>query len=166
MLKKVKKVLHRELTNGLNLKDGSKAVATSFTFGVFPIMGFSTPLNTLAALIFRLNQPIIQAVNWVLGPLKLLLIIPFLRLGEWVFGAEPFTLSLTEFSKIFFEDWWATTQEFAWTFVHAIVGWLVTVPLIYCAIYFLAKAILSRRITAGDDSSADDSVMNYDEGMP
>ena len=154
MYRKVKQVLHRELTNGLNLEDGSKAVATSFTFGIFPIIGFSTPLNTLAALTLRLNQPIVQAINWVLGPLKLLLIIPFLRLGEWVFRAEPFTLSLKEFSKIFFDDWLATTQEFAWTFVHAIAAWLVMVPLIYCVIYFLAKAVLSKRtlLTASDSA--------------
>lgn len=80
-----------------------------------------------------------------MGPLKLALIIPFLRLGEWLFAAEPFALSLTEFSSIFFDDWVATMREFAWTFAHAIVGWLMASPLIYLIIYFVAKAILSRR---------------------
>ncbi len=115
-------------------------------------MGFSLPLNTLTALLLRLNQPIVQAVNWVVGPLKLLLIIPFLRFGEWLFAAEPFSLSLTEFSRIFFEDWVATTREFAWTFVHAIAGWVVAAPLLYALLYFAAKSILSRRLAVSHRS--------------
>jgi len=116
-------------------------------------MGFSTPLNTLAALSLRLNQPIIQVVNWMMGPLKLLLIIPFLRLGEWLFAAEPFSLSLTEFSRIFFNDWWGTTQEFAWTFVHAISGWLVVAPGIYLIVFLLGKALLARHLVAHGKSA-------------
>jgi len=149
VFKKVKRVLHRELTNGLNLKGCSAAIGCAFTIGIFPIIGFATPLNTAAALTLRLNQPIVQGINWIMGPLKLLLIIPFLRLGEWLFAVEPFSLSLKEFSRIFFDDWLATTREFAWTFAHAITGWLVAAPLIYVIIYFLAKAILSRRVVDG-----------------
>lgn len=154
VLKKVKQVIRRELTNGLNVRGGSMAIASSFMIGVFPIMGFSTPLNTLAALLLRLNQPIVQGVNWVMGPLKILLIIPFLRLGEWLFAAEPFAFSLAEFSRIFFNDWWATTRDFAWTFVHAIAGWLLVAPLIYLLIYNVAKALLSRRTRALEAASA------------
>ena len=119
-------------------------MATTVTIGVFPIIGFSTPINTLAALVFRLNQPVVQAFNWVLGPLKIALIFPFLRLGESLFRSEPFTLSLTEFSKRFFNDWQTTTSEFAWTFVHAIVGWLVCVPLIYLSLFYLSRPIVER----------------------
>jgi len=156
VLKKVKQVIRRELTNGLNLRDGSIAIASSFTLGIFPIIGFSTPLNTLTAFLFRLNQPIVQALNWVLGPLKWLLIIPFLRFGEWLFAAEPFLLGLTEFSKIFFADWIATTKEFAWTFVHVICGWLVLAPIIYLAVYFVAKGILSKRVVVEISDSRSD----------
>jgi uncharacterized protein (DUF2062 family) len=153
VFRKIKQVIRRELSSGLNVRAGSMAVATSFTIGIFPIMGFSTPLNTLAALSLRLNQPIIQVVNWMMGPLKLLLIIPFLRLGEWLFAAEPFSLSLTEFSRIFFNDWWGTTQEFAWTFVHAISGWLVVAPGIYLIVFLLGKALLARHLVAHGKSA-------------
>lgn len=101
-------------------------------------------MNTAAAVLFRLNQPVVQAFNWVLGPLKIALIFPFLRFGEWVFQADAFALSLTEFSKRFFNDWRSTTAEFGWTFVHAIVGWLIWAPLVYLMLYWLACSLVKR----------------------
>lgn len=144
MFGKIKGVLRNQLTQGLSPVGCRAAIATAFTLGVFPIMGFSTPMNTAAAFFFRLNQPVVQAFNWVLGPLKIALIFPFLRFGEWLFQSEPFTLSLSEFSRRFFNDWVATTAEFAWTFVHAIVGWLVCAPLIYLAIYYASRTFVYR----------------------
>lgn len=130
------------MTQGLGARDCARALGVSLTIGVFPIMGCSTPMNAAVAAGLRLNQPIVQAFNWLCAPLKLALIFPFLRLGEWLFGAEPFTLSLVEFSEIFFADWIGTTQAFAMTFVHAIVGWLVCVPAVYLALYLTTKSIL------------------------
>ncbi|MEM1222115.1 MAG: DUF2062 domain-containing protein [Verrucomicrobiota bacterium] len=146
MFRKTKQIIHSQLTKGLSPVDCRKAIATSLTIGVFPIMGCSTPINTLSAAVFRLNQPIVQAFNWVIGPVKIALIFPFLRLGEWLFQADPFTLSLTEFSERFFSDIGATSQEFAWTFVHAIAGWAICVPLIYLSIFIISKPIVTGTI--------------------
>ncbi|MEM8868711.1 MAG: DUF2062 domain-containing protein [Verrucomicrobiota bacterium] len=144
MFHKSKAIIRKQLTQGLRPVDCAKAVASSLTIGVFPIMGCSTPMNTFSALIFRLNLPVVQAFNWVIGPVKIALIFPFLRIGEWLFQAEPFSLSLTEFSRRFFNDVGGTTQEFAWTFVHAIVGWMLCAPIICLLIYLVAKPILQR----------------------
>lgn len=147
MFGKAKLIIKDQMTQGLGTRDCARAIAVSLTIGVFPIMGCSTPMNTVAAAGFRLNQPIVQAFNWLCAPLKIALIFPFLRFGEWLFQVEPFTLSLVEFSEIFFADWIGTTQAFAWTFVHAIIGWLVCAPLIYLSLYFVAKPILEQRMS-------------------
>lgn len=132
------------MRQGTSVESCSCAVAMSLTIGVFPIMGFSTALNTASALRFGLNQPIVQLFNWLVGPVKIALIFPFLRLGEWLFAVEPFSLSLVVFSQRFFADWIGTTQEFAWTFVHAIVGWLVCAPFIYLLLWGGSRMILKR----------------------
>ena len=111
-------------------------------------MGFSTALNTLSALRFQLNQPIVQVCNWIIGPVKIALIFPFLRLGEALFQAEPFKLSLVDFSQRFFSDVGATTAEFAWTFIHAITGWLVCAPLIYLVIFKLSQVLVANALEA------------------
>ncbi len=133
------------MTQGLSARACARAIAASLTIGVFPILGFSTPMNTVSAVFFRLNQPVTQLFNWLVGPIKIALIFPFLRLGEWVFQAEPFTLSLAEFSTRFFSDVKSTAIEFAASFAHAITGWLITAPLIYLLLMVLAHYLLSKR---------------------
>ena len=133
------------MTQGLSRPACGRAIAAALTIGVFPILGCSTPMNTLNALVFRLNQPITQVFNWMVGPLKIALIFPFLRLGEWLFQAEPFTLSLAEFSERFFSDVNRTAAEFASSFVHAITGWLVCAPVIYLLLLAIAQGVLVRR---------------------
>ena len=144
MIARLKELLLGQLRQGLSPRDCSRAVATGLTIGVFPILGCSTLLNTLCAHRWRLNQPIVQSLNWICGPLKLALIFPFLRLGEWLFHAEPFSLSLSEFSRRFYADTAATLLEFGWTFVHALTGWLCCVPVIYLMLQVATMALIRR----------------------
>ena len=144
MLRKIHLVIQTQLTQGLSVDACSRAVAMGITIAIFPILGFSTLMNTVAAAWFRLNQPVVHAFSWIMGPVKIALIFPFLRLGEFLFRAEPFTLSLAEFSERFFSDWLATGREFAWTFVHATVGWLLCAPILFALLYLLARPIIQR----------------------
>lgn len=139
---KIRALLQLQLQQGLSVRAAAQAVALAVTIGVFPIMGCSTLMNTTAALRLRLNQPIVQSFNWLCAPLKLLLIFPFLRLGEYLFQAPPFVMSLQELSRRFFEDRWGTLQEFAWTFGHAIAGWLLCAPLLYLLLFAVTLPIL------------------------
>ena len=149
MFRRVSDTIRTQLTQGLELVDCVRAIAVALTIAIFPIMGFSTWINLGAAAALRLNHPVVQAVNWLSAPLKFALIFPFLRLGEWLFGAEPFTLSLVQFSEIFFADWIGTTQAFAMTFVHAIAGWLVCMPLIFLALNYLIVPAVMKPVVAG-----------------
>lgn len=143
MFTKIKAVLRLQLQQGLGVRAAARAVALAVTIGVFPIMGCSTLMNTAAALRLKLNQPIVQSFNWLCAPLKLLLIFPFLRLGEFLFQARPFALSLQELSRRFVEDRWGTLQEFAWTFGHAITGWLLCAPVLYLLLFAVTLPVLN-----------------------
>src|SRR5580700_11896052 len=69
-------------------------VAIGVVVGNIPILGISTILCTVIALIFRLNLPAIQIVQALMAPTQLLLIIPFVRLGEWILRvpAQPVSI--------------------------------------------------------------------------
>jgi len=146
VFKKLNLVVVGQLKQGLGQQACCHAIAAALVIGLFPIMGFSTLMNTFSAAFFRLNQPVVQVCNWIIAPVKIALIFPFLRLGEWLFQARPFRLSLAEFSTRFFSDIATTTAEFAWTFTHAIVGWLICAPLIYGVIFRVSKALVPNRL--------------------
>jgi hypothetical protein len=57
-------------------------LALGFAIGCIPVLGVTTALCVVVALTLRLNLPIIQAANWSAMPVQLLLLVPFVRLGE------------------------------------------------------------------------------------
>ena len=137
-------VIRAQLVQGISQSDCAQAIALAITIGLFPILGFSTLIITAIAYFRRLNQPIAQVFNWICGPIKLALIIPFIRVGEFLFGADRFVLNLGELSRQFYENSWATLSEFAWTFLHAIAGWALCAPIIYIVVYTISKSVIFR----------------------
>src|SRR5262245_35096989 len=82
-----------QLTQGVTPEKIALTVALGIALGVFPILGSSTVLCVIAGILIRLNQPIIQAVNYLVYPLQLVLLIPFYRAGEHLLGRTPIPLS-------------------------------------------------------------------------
>jgi uncharacterized protein (DUF2062 family) len=63
-------------------------LAAGLVLGIFPVYGCPTFLCLLAALVFRLNAPVLQLVNQLSTPLQLTLLVPFARLGERILGSH------------------------------------------------------------------------------
>ena len=144
MYNRLIKVIRAQLVQGISQSDCAQAIALAITIGLFPILGFSTLIITAIAYFRRLNQPIAQVFNWICGPIKLALIIPFIRVGEFLFSADPFVLNLGDISRQFYENCWATLSEFAWSFLHAIAGWAFCAPIIYILVYNISKSVIIR----------------------
>jgi hypothetical protein len=68
-MKRIRQILKHIASQGLTTRDLSLAVALGFTLGLFPVLGATSLLCLGAAGIFRLNLPVIQAVNWLAAPL-------------------------------------------------------------------------------------------------
>jgi uncharacterized protein (DUF2062 family) len=64
-------------------------LALGFAIGCFPVVGIPTALCALLAVAFGLNLPAIQAANYVVMPLQVALIVPFVRLGGRLFAFGP-----------------------------------------------------------------------------
>ena len=151
IFRKVKEAVLNALRQGWSPDGVSWSVAWSVTWGLFPIYGFTMAILGLIGLIWKLNHPIMQSINYLLAPLKFILIIPYIRLGEWIFRpGNPFTLSIPEFTVRFKDAPLETLAEFAATFLHAIVGWGVTVPLLMATSYFTTRLILRTGEAARD----------------
>jgi len=125
---KVREPLVRELRQGATPEGLAASVSTGAVIGVLPLLGSTTVLCALAGKAFRLNHVALQLTNYLLYPAQLALLVPFVRLGEWIYGAESMPLDpstvLTEFSA----GPGAFLAKFAWAGVHGVSAWALTAP--------------------------------------
>ena len=142
----MKNWLHRKIVEPLLafLKQGMSprrlalCVAIGVMVGNIPILGVSTILCTLIALAFRLNLPAIQAVQAAMAPSQVLLIIPFVRLGEWMLRAPPQPLSIKAAAALIAAGIVPAVCELWGAILHAGFAWLLIAPL---AGYLLYKSL-------------------------
>ena len=138
-----------QLTQGLSPEKIALTVAVGLTIAVNPIVGTTTILCFAAAWALRLNQPIIQAINWSSYALQLLLIFPFIRLGEWIFRAPRENRSLERLVAMMKADPVGTLATVRTTLGHAVVAWVRSAPFLAAAIYFGTRPLfraLARRV--------------------
>jgi uncharacterized protein (DUF2062 family) len=117
------------LRQGLTPERLAWSLSVGLALGIIPLFGTSTALCVGAGLVFRLNQPAMQLTNYVAYPLQLTLLIPFIRLGERLFGAPHLPLSLPVIQAALKADAWGALGQFWTSLWHASVAWLVVVPL-------------------------------------
>jgi uncharacterized protein (DUF2062 family) len=136
-----------QLRQGITPERVSLTLALGVTLGIFPIMGTTTVLCTAAGFAFRLNQPILQAINYAIYPLQIALIFVFIRLGERLYQARRLPFSFLEMVDKFRASPGDFVSDFASTFLHAITAWLVIAPFLTAVLYYGLRPILRRAAT-------------------
>lgn len=126
------------LRQGITPEKIAQSLAFGIVLGVFPVLGSTTILCALAAIIFRLNLPAIQLVNYFVYPLQLALLIPFIRFGEILFRSPHVSLSLPFIFRMIRENAWHTTKTYWTSGWHAMIAWCLVGPL---TIYLLTKIL-------------------------
>lgn len=77
------------LRRGTSPRQLALTLALGCAIGCIPVIGIPTALCAGLAVALRLNLPAIQAANYAVMPLQLVLIVPFVRLGRWMFSFGP-----------------------------------------------------------------------------
>jgi hypothetical protein len=127
---KVLKPIRGLLSQGVTPKKMSQAVAVGFVLGMTPMLGVSTPLAVVVAAVFKLNQVAIQVANWAAYPAQIIMFIPFIRVGEWVFGLEPAAINPSDIATMFSDDFQASVQHYGQSLLAGWFSWLIAaVPL-------------------------------------
>jgi uncharacterized protein (DUF2062 family) len=75
------------LSQGITPRRLALTLALGCAIGCIPVVGVPTLLCAGLALALRLNQPAIQAANYAVMPAQIGLIVPFVRLGGWLFSS-------------------------------------------------------------------------------
>jgi len=118
------------------------SLAFGLGLGIFPVLGVSTVLCTIAAIVLRLNLPAIQLVNYLASPVQLLLIIPFVRVGEHVVNDPAQPLSISEGFRLLATGVLHAVTVLWDAIVHAAIGWVVIGPVLIFALYRVFTPLL------------------------
>jgi uncharacterized protein (DUF2062 family) len=110
------------LRQGMSPRRLALTLALGFAVGCIPVVGLPTLLCLALAFALRLNLPAIQVANYLAMPLQLLLIVPFVRLGELLFAASgkaPLPASAFPLEPL------SLLAHFGTIAAHALLAWLL-----------------------------------------
>ena len=131
-----------QLTQGLTPEKIALTIAIGSSIAMFPLLGTTTLMCLLIGVFMKLNQPIIQAVNYACTPIHLPFIYYSFRWGEKLFGVTHSRLEMRLMRRLLVEDPLQFAHDYGATAFHAIVVWAILVPFWGIAIYYIARPIL------------------------
>lgn len=137
------------------LKQGAtpKALAASSTvgllLGVFPVLGVTTLMMGAISVRWRLNLPLMLALSYVIYPAQIALLIPFVRVGEWMTGTAPTQFSFDAMGQAFEKNFMAALVDLGAANLQAVAGWCLLALPIGAAVFVLLvpvfRLILKKR---------------------
>ena len=131
------------LKEGMSLKKITLCITLGITLGIFPVLGMTTLLCTLAALAFRLNLPAIQLVNYMVYPVQLALLVPFYSAGSWLFDQQGLRISGENLLSMIQNDFWGSMTSLWNLTLYAIFTWTVICPILLVVLYLSLKPAVS-----------------------
>ncbi len=123
------------LLQGITPQKVALSLACGVVCGLFPVLGATTLLCAVVALLFRLNLPAVQSVNYLIYPAQLALILPFIRAGEFILRTDRTKLSLPQMIALFDKSHVQALHVLWRLALHGIVAWLVFAPVAFVILY-------------------------------
>jgi uncharacterized protein (DUF2062 family) len=119
-------------------------VAIGVVVGNIPILGVSTLLCAAIALAFRLNLAAMQIVQAAMAPTQIALIIPFVRLGEWILRAPPQPVTIKAGLALIAQGAGHAVVVLWDAIVHAGLAWVLVAPFGVLSFYKLLTPVFER----------------------
>ncbi len=130
------------LMQGISPEKIAQCMAIGVVISIFPVIGATTLLCAIAAIVLRLNLPAMQIVNYLAYPLQIALLIPFFHFGAILFGMEPLPLSAQDLMTLFKNDFWGAIHQLWGTTLRAVVAWgLICIPAAAVLYYIFRPAV-------------------------
>lgn len=140
MIKRLKNVIKVQLEQGVAPEKLAQSLSVGLLVGCFPLLGFTTGLAAVFGVIFKLNHFVVQAANYVMYPIQLLLIPVYIKTVSYVIEIGDVPIMPDEILKMFNDDWRQFLKLYGLVGLYSIVLWIVISVLLYV---ILQKLLLS-----------------------
>jgi hypothetical protein len=135
---------------GLTPVELTQSIIVSGLISTIPILGVSTFLLTALSLKRKLNLPIMIAQSYLMWPIQVVMIIPFINIGEFIFSVPKTNHSAQEIIASFQNSFFATLSHLSFELLCGFGGWLlIAVPFsagLYLTSIFILKLFLKAKI--------------------
>ncbi len=114
---------------GLTPEKLAFSITIGFVAGLFPVIGATTILSLLFAMLFRQNLLVVQSVQWIVAVIQILLIIPFMQMGAYILNAHAIHISLQQINLAFQPGFISGIKTVGIFHLYAILTWgLLIIP--------------------------------------
>lgn len=144
IFKKVRELIGVQLRQGVSPQGLALTCSIAAVLATFPIVGATTLVCILIGVALKLNQPLMQTVNYLMTPVHLLLLPIFVKIGEWLVGAEPISLNPQAMMHELMTDWRLFLSDYGLAGLHAILAWCLLAPVAGVLLYQLLLRIFIR----------------------
>lgn len=139
--KRLTKWLGEFVKRGTSAKELAITITTGILLGIIPFFGVNTLLCSFIAIRWKLNLPLIIAVNYFIFPLQIILFIPFLKITTWIFHVSYLLPSYNEILGKLKKDWVTVITDFGYLNLLAVLVWLglsiITGWFLYKGVYYI-----------------------------
>jgi uncharacterized protein (DUF2062 family) len=124
------------IREGISIERLSVSLALGITVGLIPLYGLTTVIISCIALSLRLNLIAMQIAHYIVHPIQLALLIPFLKMGDALIKTSEASFTLQNYLQLFRNDFWSALHDLWLVNLSAVGVWfLVSIPL-YLILYF------------------------------
>lgn len=141
--RKFNTLIKKIFVQGVSPRKLALTISLGIFIGTVPLLWGSTLICAVLAVLFRLNQPGIQAANYLAYPVQLALIIPFYRMGAGIFPWGP-SVSLDIFSKGTKSEWIGNFIPIVASTLKALAAWFIIALPLAVVLYYILWTIFAK----------------------
>ena len=144
MMKKAWRLFREQLVQGSDPRGLALSCSTAAMLAIIPMLGVTTALCVLVGLRFKLNQPLMQAVNYLLYPAQILLLPLFIKCGSSLFGSSV-SIDPGQAVRDFGANPTLFLQRYGIAGLEGVVLWLLVAP-VFGYLLFQVLLLVFRKV--------------------
>ena len=146
MFRKIKLIIKKEISKGLTPIKLTQSLVSGLLIGCFPILGCTSILAFFVGSFLKLNHAVVQAANYLMYPIQLLLIPVYIKIIAYTLSMKDVPIRPDLIIKLFVKDPRAFMSKFFLIGIGEVLLWMAVSSILYFVLMkFLSPIVLSFR---------------------
>jgi uncharacterized protein (DUF2062 family) len=160
--RRVRDPIVAQLTQGITPEKIALTIAVGSALALFPMLGVTTLLCFVAGIVLGLNQPIIQAVNYLCFPAHFAAIYTCWLWGDRLFGTTNSTLPVRKTAELMWRLLWDDPTQllgrFGGILAHGAMVWALVAPFWVVGMYYGFRSVLREMARVRAEAAEEDAA--------